>query len=70
MPIWHFAKNRKADKKAQEIHFYLPLNFLKMDRYQSFLLIGWIDKNIVDCADSKIHGKKLVMNEKANGAAV
>lgn len=36
----------------------------KMDRYQASLLIGWIEKNLVDCVDPKIHGKALVANQK------
>ena len=36
----------------------------KMDRYQAPLLVGWIEKNLVDCLDPRIQGKALVANHK------
>jgi len=36
----------------------------KMDRYQSSLLIGWIEKNLEGCNDPRLHGKQLTANHK------
>ena len=36
----------------------------KMDRYQTALLVGWIEKNLVDCIDPRVQGKALVANHK------
>lgn len=36
----------------------------KMDRYQASLLVGWIEKNLVNCTDPRIQGKALVANHK------
>lgn len=36
----------------------------KMDRYQASLVIGWIEKNLQDTSDPRIHGKALVANHK------
>ncbi|MBT2581268.1 type II toxin-antitoxin system RelE/ParE family toxin [Planococcus sp. ISL-109] len=36
----------------------------KMDRYQAALLIGWIEKNLSDCENPRIHGKALVADHK------
>ncbi|MBQ1888731.1 MAG: type II toxin-antitoxin system RelE/ParE family toxin [Firmicutes bacterium] len=33
--------------------------FKKLDRYTRKLLRAWIEKNLVDCADPRIHGKAL-----------
>ena len=35
-----------------------------MDRYQASLLIGWIEKNLVNCTDPKLQGKPLTANQK------
>ncbi len=37
---------------------------MKMDRYQSSLLIGWIEKNLQGCNDPRLHGKPLTANHK------
>ena len=34
----------------------------KMDRYTRRIIIGWIDKNLVNCEDPRIHGKPLTAN--------
>ncbi|MCB5287633.1 MAG: type II toxin-antitoxin system RelE/ParE family toxin [Candidatus Cloacimonetes bacterium] len=34
----------------------------KMDRYQSSLLIGWIEKNLAGCDNPRTHGKPLTAN--------
>lgn len=36
----------------------------KMDRYQASLLIGWIEKNLVNCTDPRIAGKALIANHR------
>ena len=36
----------------------------KMDRYQASLLIGWIEKNLANCLDPRLHEKALVANHK------
>ena len=36
----------------------------KMDRYQAALLVGWIEKNLVDCIDPRVQEKALVANHK------
>jgi len=36
----------------------------KMDPYQSRLIIGWIEKNLVECQDPRVHGKALVGDKK------
>ena len=34
----------------------------KMDRFTRRIIIGWIDKNLVNCEDPRIHGKPLTAN--------
>ncbi len=34
----------------------------KLDRYMQALIIGWIEKNLVDCEDPRRHGKALTAN--------
>ena len=36
---------------------------LKLDKSVSALIIGWIEKNIEDCENPRIHGKGLVGNQ-------
>lgn len=36
--------------------------FRKLDRYTQRMLKAWIDKNLVDCADPRTHGKGLTAN--------
>lgn len=46
---------------------YTPLavNKLKeIDKYTRALLIGWIEKNLVECDDPKRFGKSLQVNQK------
>ena len=33
--------------------------FKKLDKYTQKILRGWIDKNLVDTTDPRIHGKRL-----------
>lgn len=33
--------------------------FKKLDKYTQRILRGWIDKNLVDTTDPRIHGKRL-----------
>lgn len=35
----------------------------KLDKYTASLIIGWLEKNIEGCEDSRIHGKALVDNK-------
>ena len=44
---------------------YAPLaikQLKKMDKHISALIIGWIEKNLVDCEDPRQYGKGLVAN--------
>ena len=34
----------------------------KMDKFTRRIIIGWIDKNLVNCEDPRIHGKPLTAN--------
>lgn len=34
----------------------------KMDKYRSLLIMGWIQKNLVNCTDPRQHGKGLTVN--------
>ena len=34
----------------------------KMDKFTRRIIIGWIDKNLVNCEDPRIHGKPLSAN--------
>lgn len=36
--------------------------FKKLDRYTQKMLKAWIEKNLVDCTDPRIHGKGLTAN--------
>ena len=35
-----------------------------MDRHQAALLVGWIEKNLMNCIDPRSQGKALVANHK------
>ena len=35
----------------------------KLDKYTAALIIGWIEKNIQNCENPRIHGKGLVGNK-------
>ena len=34
----------------------------KMDKYTKKILVEWIEKNLVDCENPRIHGKPLAAN--------
>ena len=34
----------------------------KLDKNTAALIYGWIDKNLVDCANPRLHGKGLTAN--------
>ncbi len=34
----------------------------KMDKYTKRIIVEWIEKNLVDCEDPRIHGKPLSAN--------
>ena len=36
--------------------------FKKLDRYTQRMIKSWIDKNLVNCADPRQHGKALTAN--------
>ena len=36
--------------------------FKKLDRYTQKMMKAWIEKNLVDCQDPRIHGKGLTAN--------
>ena len=36
--------------------------FKKLDRYTQRMIKAWIEKNLVDCQDLRIHGKGLTAN--------
>ena len=38
-------------------------NLRKLDKYTRHLLVSWIDKNLVNCENPRIHGKGLVENK-------
>lgn len=38
-------------------------NLRKLDKYTRNLIYAWIDKNLVDCENPRIHGKGLVENK-------
>ena len=35
-------------------------NLRKLDKYTRNLIYAWIDKNLVDCENPRVHGKRLV----------
>lgn len=35
----------------------------KLDRYVAALILGWLEKNIENCENPRIHGKGLVENK-------
>ena len=37
-------------------------NLRKLDKYTRNLIVAWIDKNLVDCENPRIHGKGLTSN--------
>ena len=34
----------------------------KLDKHTRKLIVAWIDKNLVDCQNPRVHGKGLVQN--------
>ncbi len=36
--------------------------FKKLDRFTQKMVKGWIEKNLVDCKDPRVHGKGLTAN--------
>lgn len=38
--------------------------FKKLDSYTKRMIKAWIDKNLVDCEDPRIHGKALTANRR------
>lgn len=50
---------RKYDVELSE---RFKREFKKLDRYTQKIIRGWIDKNLVDMVDPRIHGKGLTAN--------
>jgi len=40
--------------------------FKKLDRYTQRMIKAWIDKNLVDCSDHRLHGKGLTANRSGH----
>ncbi|MDR2531306.1 MAG: type II toxin-antitoxin system RelE/ParE family toxin [Oscillospiraceae bacterium] len=38
--------------------------FQKLDRRTAFIIYNWIDKNLRDCENPRLHGKALAGNKK------
>lgn len=38
--------------------------FKKLDKYTQRMIFAWIDKNLNECEDPRIHGKALTANRK------
>lgn len=38
--------------------------FKKLDRYTQRMIKSWIEKNLIDCSDPRVHGKALTANLK------
>lgn len=38
--------------------------FRKLDKYTQMIIRSWINKNLVECEDSRLHGKGLTANRK------
>lgn len=38
--------------------------FKKLDRYTQRMVKSWIEKNLIDCEDPRVHGKALTANRK------
>ena len=51
-------------KYSIEITPRFEKEFKKLDRYTQRMIKAWIDKNLVDCEDPKVHGKELTENIK------
>ena len=45
-----------------EVTSQFEREFKKLDRYTQRMIKSWIDKNLVDCADPRQHGKALTAN--------
>ncbi len=38
----------------------------KLDKYTKLMIKSWIDKNLVNCVDPRLHGKALTGNQKGH----
>lgn len=45
-----------------EVTIRFEREFKKLDRYTQRMIKSWIDKNLVNCADPRQHGKALTAN--------
>lgn len=49
-------------KYSVELTERFKKEFRKLDKYTQKMLRAWIDKNLVNCEDPRIHGKGLTAN--------
>ena len=47
----------KVEYTAQAV-----MQLKKLDKHTAALIYGWIDKNLVDCENPRLHGKGLTAN--------
>ena len=36
----------------------------KIDKYQAKIIIAWIEKNLIDCDNPRLHGKPLIADKR------
>ena len=53
---------RKMNKYKVEYSPKAIKNLRKLDKHTRNLIYAWIDKNLVDCENPRMHGKSLVEN--------
>lgn len=41
-------------------------NLKKLDKYTASLILGWIEKNLVNCENPRLHGKDLTANRSGH----
>ena len=51
-------------KYSVEVTPRFEKEFRNLDRYTMKMIKAWISKNLVDCADPRVHGKELVGDGK------
>ena len=49
--------NYKVDYTPQAVR-----QLRKLDRHTREMILGWIEKNLIGCADPRVHGKGLTAN--------
>lgn len=38
--------------------------FKKLDKYTQLMIKSWIEKNLINCTDPRLHGKALIANRR------